>query len=202
MSQNRVQFTPDVLPADITGFSIYRKDTGKFEYQPGAVMCNLLLADEINRTSPKTQSALLEVMEEGNVTVGDASLLAHGAAALDPLARCLGLDGTILIAFILGFPANEIVFPIIIMAYMAQGQLTDMGDLAALHTLLVNNGWTWLTAACTMLFSVMHWPCSTTCLTIRKETGSAKWTLLAMLIPTLTGGVLCAAVAAVGRLFL
>ena len=66
MSQNRVQFTPDVLPADITGFSIYRKDTGKFEYQPGAVMCNLLLADEINRTSPKTQSALLEVMEEGN----------------------------------------------------------------------------------------------------------------------------------------
>ena len=137
-----------------------------------------------------------------NVTVGDASLLAHGAAALDPLARCLGLDGTILIAFILGFPANEIVFPIIIMAYMAQGQLTDMGDLAALHTLLVNNGWTWLTAACTMLFSVMHWPCSTTCLTIRKETGSAKWTLLAMLIPTLTGGVLCAAVAAVGRLFL
>lgn len=69
MSQNRVQFTPDVLPADITGFSIYRKDTGKFEYQPGAVMCNLFLADEINRTSPKTQSALLEVMEEGNVTV-------------------------------------------------------------------------------------------------------------------------------------
>ena len=69
MSQNRVQFTPDVLPADITGFSIYRKDTGKFEYQPGAVMCNLLLADEINRTSSKTQSALLEVMEEGQVTV-------------------------------------------------------------------------------------------------------------------------------------
>ena len=69
MSQNRVQFTPDVLPADITGFSIYRKDTGRFEYQPGAVMCNLFLADEINRTSPKTQSALLEVIEEGNVTV-------------------------------------------------------------------------------------------------------------------------------------
>lgn len=69
LNQNRVQFTPDVLPADITGFSVFRKDTGKFEYQPGAAMCNLLLADEINRTSPKTQSALLEVMEEGNVTV-------------------------------------------------------------------------------------------------------------------------------------
>lgn len=69
LKQNRVQFTPDVLPSDITGFSIYRKETGSFQYQPGAAMCNLFLADEINRTSPKTQSALLEVMEEGNVTV-------------------------------------------------------------------------------------------------------------------------------------
>lgn len=69
LRQNRVQFTPDVLPSDITGFSVYRKETGTFRYQEGAAMCNLLLADEINRTSPKTQSALLEVMEEGNVTV-------------------------------------------------------------------------------------------------------------------------------------
>lgn len=69
LKANRIQFTPDVMPADITGFSMYQKDTGKFEYHEGAVMCNLLLADEINRTSPKTQSALLEVMEEGNVTV-------------------------------------------------------------------------------------------------------------------------------------
>lgn len=69
LKSNRVQFTPDVMPADITGFSVYRKETESFVYRPGAVMCNLLLADEINRTSPKTQSALLEVMEEGNVTV-------------------------------------------------------------------------------------------------------------------------------------
>ena len=69
LKSNRVQFTPDVMPADITGFSMYRKETESFVYRPGAVMCNLLLADEINRTSPKTQSALLEVMEEGNVTV-------------------------------------------------------------------------------------------------------------------------------------
>lgn len=67
--QNRVQFTPDVMPSDLTGFSMYKKDSGTFEYQPGSVMCNLLLADEINRTSPKTQSALLEVMEEQKVTV-------------------------------------------------------------------------------------------------------------------------------------
>ncbi len=69
LKQNRVQFTPDVLPSDLTGFSMYQKDTGTFVYQPGSVMCNLLLADEINRTSPKTQSALLEVMEEQKVTV-------------------------------------------------------------------------------------------------------------------------------------
>lgn len=69
LEQNRVQFTPDVLPTDIVGFSMYRKELGKFEYQPGAVICNLFLGDEINRTSPKTQSALLEVMEEGTVTV-------------------------------------------------------------------------------------------------------------------------------------
>ena len=69
IQEKRVQFTPDVMPADLTGFSMYQKETGRFVYQPGAVMCNLFLADEINRTSPKTQSALLEVMEEGCVTV-------------------------------------------------------------------------------------------------------------------------------------
>ncbi len=69
LKSNRIQFTPDVMPSDITGFSMYQKETGRFVYYPGVVMCNLLLADEINRTSPKTQSALLEVMEEGSVTV-------------------------------------------------------------------------------------------------------------------------------------
>lgn len=73
LHQNRVQFTPDVLPSDLTGFSMYQKETGKFMYQPGSIMCNLLLADEINRTSPKTQSALLEVMEEQKVTVDGTS---------------------------------------------------------------------------------------------------------------------------------
>lgn len=69
LQENRVQFTPDVMPADLVGFSLFRKDIGEFVYQPGAVLCNLFLADEINRTSPKTQSALLEVMEERQVTV-------------------------------------------------------------------------------------------------------------------------------------
>ena len=69
MEFNRIQFTPDVVPSDVTGFTMYDKQSGQFLYRPGAVMCNLLLADEINRTSSKTQSALLEVMEEGRVTV-------------------------------------------------------------------------------------------------------------------------------------
>ncbi len=137
-----------------------------------------------------------------NVTIGDASLLAHCSAFLDPFAHLFGLDGTILMAFILGFPANEIVFPIIIMAYMAQGSLTDMSNLAELRTLLVDNGWTWLTAVCTILFSVMHWPCSTTCLTIHKETQSAKWTLISFLVPTVTGLGICLVVATIARLFM
>ena len=73
LDYNRMQFTPDVLPTDITGFSIYNKSTGNFEYKPGVAVCNLFLADEINRTSSKTQSALLEIMEEGNITVDGKS---------------------------------------------------------------------------------------------------------------------------------
>ena len=119
------------------------------------------------------------------------SLLAHLSDFLDPFARLLGLDGVILLAFILGFPANEIVVPIMIMAYTAQGSLLELDSLSEMHRLFVDNGWTWVTAVCTMLFSLMHWPCSTTLLTIRKETGGLKWTAAAFLIPTVTGMLLC-----------
>ncbi len=135
-----------------------------------------------------------------NVTVGGTSLLLHCTQFLDPFAHAIGLDGVILMAFILGFPANEIVIPIIIMSYMATGSITDMSNLSELRALLVNNGWTWLTAVCTMLFSLMHWPCSTTCLTIHKETQSLKWTIVSFLVPTVTGVVLCAIIAGVARL--
>ena len=135
-----------------------------------------------------------------NVTVGDMSLLAHCSQFLDPFGRLLGLDGTILMAFILGFPANEIVIPIVIMAYMAKGSLTDMSNLNELHTLLTNNGWTWLTAVCTMLFSLMHWPCSTTCMTIHKETQSLKWTAVSFAVPTVIGMLVCLLVANGARL--
>lgn len=126
-----------------------------------------------------------------NITVADVSLLTHCTTFLHPAARLFGLDGVILMAFILGFPANEIVIPLIIMAYTANGSLTELNDLHALRELLLAHGWTWVTALCTMLFSLFHWPCSTTCMTIRKETGSLKWTLYAIFIPTAVGLLAC-----------
>ena len=126
-----------------------------------------------------------------NVSVGGTSLLLYCSNFLDPFARLLGLDGVILLAFILGFPANEIVIPIIIMAYMSTGTLVGITDLSVLRDLLITNGWTWVTAISTMLFSLMHWPCSTTLMTIKKETGSIKWTVLSAIVPTLCGIVVC-----------
>lgn len=137
----------------------------------------------------------LLIWAAANIFVGNQSLLNYCASLLDPFARLLGLDGVILIAFILGLPANEIVVPIIIMAYMAQGSILELGSLTEMKSLFVSHGWTWVTAICTMLFSLMHWPCSTTLLTIKKETGSWKWTFLALAIPTLAGILLCLIVA-------
>ena len=135
-----------------------------------------------------------------NVQIQDVTLLAHISSFLDPFAQLLGLDGVILLAFILGFPANEIVVPIMIMAYMSNGYMIEFENLMELKELLLANGWTWVTAVCTMLFSLIHWPCATTCLTIRKETGSWKWTILSILIPTVIGCIVCAFVAATSRL--
>ena len=135
-----------------------------------------------------------------NGQVGGDSILNWCTGFLDPFARLLGLDGVILMAFLLGFPANEIVIPIIIMAYLSTGSLLEFDSLDALRQLLVDHGWTWLTAVCTMLFSLMHWPCSTTCLTIGKETKSAKWTLLSIAIPTGIGMAVCFLVASAARL--
>lgn len=136
-----------------------------------------------------------------NVTVGDASLLHHCASFLDPFARLLGLDGVILIAFILGLPANEIVVPIIIMAYMAQGSIMELDSLAQMRELFIANGWTWMTAVSTMLFCLIHWPCSTTLMTVRKETGSWKWTAVAALLPTVIGIAACFVFATAAGLF-
>ena len=136
-----------------------------------------------------------------NLTVGGQSLLAHCSGFFDPFARLLGLDGVILMAFILGFPANEIVVPVMLMAYLSTGSLTEINDLTQLKTLLTSQGWTWLTATCTMLFSLLHWPCSTSCMTIYKETHSIRWTLVSFLVPTVIGMVICGTVAGAARLF-
>lgn len=126
-----------------------------------------------------------------NIYIGDLSLLTYAANFLDPFARLIGMDGFILMAFILGFPANEIVIPIIIMSYLATGSILEFESLYELKDLLIANGWTWVTAISVMLFTLMHWPCATTILTIKKETQSTKWTILSFLIPTLTGILVC-----------
>ena len=135
-----------------------------------------------------------------NISLGDSSILNYCAAFLDPFARLLGLDGFILMAFILGLPANEIVLPILIMSYLSQGVMLEPGNLIMVRQLLLDNGWTWLTAVCMMLFVLNHWPCGTTLLTIRKETQSLKWTVLSFLIPTVTGMIVCFTVAQTARL--
>lgn len=126
-----------------------------------------------------------------NITIGNETILAQCAGWLDPFGRILGMDGVILLAFILGMPANEIVVPIIIMSYLAEGSLMEISDLTVLKQLLVQNGWTWITAVSTMLFLLMHWPCSTTCITIKKETQSIKWAIVSFLLPTVTGIIVC-----------
>ncbi len=136
-----------------------------------------------------------------NVQLGGQSLLSWCTGALDPFARLFGMDGVILTAFLLGWPANEIVLPVMLMAYLATGSLVQLEDFTALGALLTQHGWTWVTAACTMLFSLFHWPCATTCLTLYKETGSLKWTGLAMVLPTALGLGLCFVLRLVVQLF-
>lgn len=126
-----------------------------------------------------------------NITVGDISLLTHFSSFIDPFAKLMGLDGIILTAFILGFPANEIVVPIMLMGYLSQGSLVEIENLSVVKQILIENGWTWQTAISMLLFSLLHWPCSTTLWSIKKETGSLKWTAVAFLLPTVIGVSVC-----------
>ncbi len=154
----------------------------------------------LGRAAAVAAPAGLLIWLMANLSWGGQSLLAQCAAFLDPFGRLLGMDGVILIAFLLGFPANEIVIPIILMAYLSTGSILELDSLPQLHALLVEHGWTGVTATCTMLFSLLHWPCSTTCLTIHKETGSVKWTIAAVVLPTLLGMAVCFVVATAARL--
>ncbi len=136
-----------------------------------------------------------------NIYVGDTSILSHVAGFLNPIAKVIGLDGFILLAFILGFPANEIVIPILLMSYLATGSMIEFDSLSALGEVLKDNGWTYLTAINTMLFSLLHWPCATTLLTIKKETGSNKWTAVGFLMPTTIAFIVCFGTTCIFKLF-
>ena len=145
----------------------------------------------LGRAAAVAAPAGLIIWLMANVTVGGNTLLAICCGALDPFGRAIGMDGVIIMAFILGFPANETVIPIMLMAYLSGGSLMEAASLSELRQVLVSNGWTYVTAINVMLFSLMHWPCSTTLMTIKKESGSMKWTLAAAAIPTVMGIGLC-----------
>lgn len=145
----------------------------------------------LGRAAAVAAPAGLIIWITANVFINGQSILSLMSSALDPIGRFMGLDGVILVAFILGFPANETVIPLMIMAYAASGTLTDQTSLAETFNLFAANGWTPVTAVNVILFSLMHWPCSTTLITIKKETGSIKWTLLSLIIPTVCGAALC-----------
>lgn len=132
-----------------------------------------------------------------NTFINGQSIISYITAFLDPFAHAIGLDGVMLTAFILGFPANEIVLPIALMIYLSNGTMTDYDTFEQLHSILTANGWTTVTAICVMIFTVMHFPCSTACLTFYKETKSIKWTLAAFFLPTLCGIICCLLVNAI-----
>ena len=126
-----------------------------------------------------------------NIGFNGQNLLTIIANFLNPFANLMGLDGYILTAFILGIPANEIVLPIILMCYLGGNSLIDLEDTFSIGQILIEHGWTILTAINVMLFTVLHFPCATTLLTIKKETGSWKWTFVSFILPTLCGIILC-----------
>lgn len=126
-----------------------------------------------------------------NIPIGEVSILTFVANFLDPFARLMGLDGYILTAFLLGLPANEIVLPIILMSYIGQSSLVNLEETMAIKEILLANGWTLLTGINVMLFTLLHFPCGTTLLTIKKEAGGWKWAILSFLLPTVCGIVLC-----------
>lgn len=129
----------------------------------------------------------LAVYALANISAGGETLLSWFCSWLDPAAKLIGLDGVILAAFVLGLPANELVIPIMLMAYTSGSCLTEISSYAALSEVLSGNGWTAMTAVSAVLFTLMHSPCSTTLLTIKKETGSIGWTAAAAVIPTAAG---------------
>lgn len=144
------------------------------------------------RAAAVSAPAGLIIWAMANIDINGTPLLNETASLLDPIGKFIGLDGVMLLAFILGFPANEIVIPIALMAYLSAGEISNYSSLESLKNILTQNGWDWVTALCACVFSMFHFPCSTTLLTIWRETKSVKWTLLSVLTPLAAGTTLCA----------
>lgn len=136
-----------------------------------------------------------------NINIRGESVLVLCSGFLDPFARIFGMDGVILLAFILGFPANEIVIPIMLMGYLGNGVISDYGSTGALGNILAANGWSAVTAVCVLIFMLCHFPCATSLMTMKKETGSIKWTLLGAALPTAVGLILCFIISSVSKIF-
>ena len=126
-----------------------------------------------------------------NIHIGNMSIINILGNFLNPFGHIIGMDGMIVLSFILGFPANEIVIPIMMMGYLSNNNLIDISNISVMKDILISNGWTIKTAICTLIFILFHFPCSTTLLTIKKETNSIKWTLLSFVIPLIIGIILC-----------
>jgi len=137
-----------------------------------------------------------------NITIGNNSVISYMSDFFDPLGKTIGLDGVLIVSFILGIPANEIVLPIAMMIYMSQGTLSEITDLTFFGQLLEANGWTMLTAINMMVFTLMHWPCATTLLSIKKESGSWFWSFIAFVGPTIMGMAVCGLISILWRFFL
>ena len=134
-----------------------------------------------------------------NWQTAGGNMLQMLGSLLDPAGKLIGLDGVLLLAFILGFPANETVLPVAVTAYLGSSMLTDYGSAAALSGLLTAHGWTAVTAVCFLIFTMFHAPCAATLMTVKRETGSILWTVLAAILPTAAGILLCGLIAAVFR---
>ncbi len=147
----------------------------------------------LGRAAAVAAPAGLIIWISANIKISGTSIFSYCSDFLDPLAQLFGMDGVILTAFILGFPANETVVPIMLMGYLADSEISQTGG-TALHALLTANGWDIKTAICVIIFMLFHWPCSTTLITVKKETGSMKWAVIAALLPTAAGLILCFAV--------
>lgn len=167
--------------------------------RPPVVRC--VLSSLINKTFRILVRAVLISAPAGaliwlfsNVTIGSATVTSHMTAFLDPAGKLLGMDGVMLTAFILSFPANEITLPLALMIYSSSGVMPETGNLTELKHVLIQNGWTIKTAMCALIFTLMHWPCSASLVTVYKETKSALWTLASALIPLIPGCILCMAI--------